>query len=125
MGIELRYPSIASPTTSWVPVYQPHWPAVEPSQRLQLSMETGGGTYYVQDLGIVRQTFELNFIMTTKSERDLYQALFDAVVGQKNQFEFKDRFEAEHTVRLMSGRDDLVEVAQGRFSGTIILRKES
>lgn len=125
MGIQLRYPTIASPTTTWDPAYQPHFPAREPSTRLQLAVQTGGGTQYVQDKGITNQLFELNFVMTTKAERDLYQALFDAVVGQKNQFQFLDRFGTTHTVRLLSGRDDLFEVAQGRYSGTILLRKES
>ncbi len=124
-GIEFRYPTVAVPTTSWVPAFQPHFPSSEPSQRLQLSAQSGGGTHYVQDKGITNQIFTLVFVLTTKAERDLYQALFDATVGAVNQLEFIDRFGTTHTVRLLSGRDDLEEVSQDRYSGTIRLRKES
>ena len=123
--IEMRYPTVAAPTTSWVPTFQPSFPSNEPSTRLQLRGQTGGGTKYYQDKGIVNQNFNLQFDKVTKADRDLYQAFFDATVGAINTFEYLDRYGTNHTCRLVSGRDVLQEVSHERFSGLVVLEKES
>ena len=124
MGIELHFPTEAAPTTSWVPTRQPVFPVGEPLDfEEQIKEETGGGVVYVQDKGVARERFELKFVKIPTADKVLARAFFNAVKKAFNTFEFKDINGVLHTVRWMN-EFDFAHVVEGKWSGSIELRKE-
>ncbi len=125
MGIGFYFPTKAGATTTWVALKQPVFPAVEPvDYPEQLTGETAGGTLYVQDKGPLREKFQLKFVRLTVTDRDNALSFFNTVKKSFNTFEFEDRNGVLHTVRWMNDFD-FQFVVEGRYSGTIQLRKET
>jgi len=125
MPVGFYYPTKASPTTSWVPLKQPVFPAVEPvDYPEQLVGQTSGGTIYVQDKGLKQETFGVQFDRLTEADRDNALTFFTAIKKSFNTFQYEDRNAVLHTVRWMSAFD-FQFVVQGRYSGGIQLRKET
>jgi hypothetical protein len=125
MGIGFYFPTKATATTSWVAQKQPVFPAVEPvDYPEQLTGETAGGTLYVQEKGPVRETFQLKFVRLAITDRNNALTFFNTVKKSFNAFEYEDRNAVLHTVRWMSDFD-FQFVVEGRYSGTIQLRKET
>ncbi len=125
MAIGFYFPSKAGATTSWVPLKQPVFPAVEPvDYPEQLTGETAGGTLYVQDKGLRRETFQLQFVRLTATDRGNALTFFNVIKKSFNVFEYEDRNAVLHTVRWMNNFD-FQFVIEGRYSGGIILRKET
>ena len=125
MATGFYFPTKAGATAQWVPSRQPVFPAVEPVDYTeQLTGETAGGTLYVQDKGPKRETFELRFARIPKSDRDTVHTFFNTVKKAFNTFEYEDRNAVLHTVRWMNVFDFEL-VIDGRYSGTIELRKET
>jgi hypothetical protein len=124
MAIGFYFPSKAGATTQWVPVRQPVFPASEPvDYPEQLTGETAGGTLYVQDKGPKRESFELQFARLPKPDRDGAHIFFNTVKKAFNAFEYEDPDGALHTVRWIN-EFDFERVVEGRYTGTIELRKE-
>lgn len=124
MSIGFYYPTQAAPTAQWVPGKAPVLPAHQTTDYPeQLAGETAGGTLYVQDKGTQRERFELRFERIPESGRDLALAFFNAVKKSLNTFEYQDAEAALHTVRWVNGFE-FQETVPGRFSGTVVLRKE-
>ena len=124
MGIGFYFPTKGTTTTSWVPSKQPVFPASEPvDYPEQLTGETAGGTLYVQDKGAKRETFTLNFVRLAQTDRNNALAFFNAIKKSFNTFEYEDRNQVLHSVRWMNDFD-FQFVVEGRYSGTINLRKE-
>jgi len=125
MGIGFYFPSKSGATTSWVSLKQPVFPAGEPvDYPEQLTGETAGGTLYVQDKGVKRETFQLQFVRLTVTDRDNALNFFNKVKKSLNAFEYEDRNAVLHPVRWMNDFD-FQFVVEGRYSGTIHLRKET
>ncbi len=124
MSIGFYFPTQAAPTTQWVPGKPPMLPASQTTDYPeQLAGETAGGTLYVQDKGPIRETFELIFERIPASDRDAGLAFYSAVKKSFSSFEYQDAQGALHTVRWRNGFE-LQETVPGRFSGTVVLRKE-
>ena len=124
MGIGFYFPTKAGATTSWVPSKQPVFPAAEPvDYPEQLTGQTAGGTLYVQDKGTKRERFVLNFVRLTQTDKNNALIFFNAVKKSFNTFEYEDRNQVLHSVRWMNDFD-FQFVVEGRYSGTINLRKE-
>jgi len=125
MAIGFYFPTKAGATTSWVPLQQPVFPAVEPvDYPEQLAGETAGGTLYVQDKGVKRETFELQFARLTATDRNNALTFFNAIKKSFSTFEYEDRNAALHSVRWINDFD-FQFVIEGRYSGTINMRKET
>jgi len=125
MAIGFYFPTKAGATTSWIPLQQPVFPAVEPvDYPEQLTGETAGGTLYVQDKGAQRETFQLQFVRLAATDRNNALTFFTTVKKSFNTFEYEDRNAVLHTVRWMNDFD-FPFVIEGRYSGTINLRKET
>ncbi len=124
MSIGFYFPTQAAPTAQWVPGKPPMLPAQHSiDYPEQLAGETAGGALYVQDKGTQRERFELRFERIPASDRDLALALFNAVKKSLNTFEYQDTEAALHTVRWLNSFE-FQETVPGRFSGTVVLRKE-
>lgn len=125
MAIGFYFPTKAAATTQWVSSRQPVFPSSEPVNfPEQLAGETAGGTLYVQDKGPKRESFELGFVRLPKSDRDGAHTFFNTVKKAFNTFEYEDPDATLHTVRWMN-EFDFERVIEGRYSGTIELRKET
>ncbi|MCH8313405.1 MAG: hypothetical protein IID17_10510 [Nitrospinae bacterium] len=125
MAIGLYFPTKSGATTSWVPLKQPVFPAVEPvDYPEQLTGETAGGTLYVQDKGTKRETFQLQFVRLGTTDRNNALTFFNTVKKSFNTFEYEDRNAVLHTVRWINDFD-FQFVIEGRYSGSIDLRKET
>jgi len=128
MNIEFRFPTVAAPTSSWVPTRQPRYGLEESADYPdQVILKTGDGVEYVQDQGARLKIFALSFTGLTTTDRDNYLVFFDAVKKGLRPFEYKDRYGASHTVRITNAFE-LTETAfvasgTGWFSGTIELRQ--
>lgn len=124
MGIGFYFPNKAGATTSWVPLKQPVFPASEPvDYPEQLTGETAGGTLYVQDKGMKRETFALHFVRLAQTDKNNALLFFNTIKKSFNTFEYEDRNQVLHSVRWMNDFD-FQFVVEGRYSGTINLRKE-
>lgn len=124
MSIAFYFPTEAGATLTWVPPKQPLYALALPVDfPSQITGETAGGTVYVQDKGSRRETFELSFDRLTRAERDAVLNFFDTVKKSFNAFEYQDSGGVNHTVRWVN-EFDFKPVVQGRFSGTVKLRKE-
>jgi hypothetical protein len=124
MSIGFYYPNQASPTAQWFPDRPPKLPMRRSSDYPeQLTGETAGGILYVQDKGPMRETFELAFERITASDRDAALLFFNAVRKSLNTFEYVDSEGTLHTLRWLNAFE-FQETVSGRFSGTIVLRKE-
>ena len=125
MAIGLYFPTKSGATTSWVPLKQPVFPAVEPvDYPEQLTGETAGGILYVQDKGTKRETFRLQFVRLGATDRDNALTFFNTVKKSFNTFEYEDRNAVLHIVRWINDFD-FQFVIEGRYSGSIDLRKET
>ncbi|GJL78812.1 MAG: hypothetical protein NPINA01_18010 [Nitrospinaceae bacterium] len=125
MNVGFYHPTKAGATTQWAPSRQPVFPASEPVDfPEQLTGETAGGTLYVQDKGQKRERFELRFVRIPKSDRDDAHTFFNTVKKAFNTFEYEDPEAVLHTVR-WTNQFDFERVIEGRYSGTIELRKEA
>ncbi len=125
MAIGFYFPNKAGATTSWVPLRQPVFPAVEPvDYPEQLRGVTAGGTLYVQDKGVKRETFAVQFVRLSATDQSNALAFFNTVRKSFSVFEYEDRNAVLHTVRWMNDFD-FQFVIQGRYSGTLNLRKET
>ena len=124
MSIGFYFPTQAAPTAQWVPGKPPMLPARHTTDYPeQLAGETAGGSLYVQDKGPKRETFELTFERIPASDRDAAHVFFDAVKKSLSTFEYQDVGGTLHTVRWLNGFE-FQETVPGRFSGTVVLRKE-
>ena len=124
MSIGFYYPTQAVPTTQWVPgkpPLLPMWSITDYPE--QLTGETAGGTLYVQDKGLQRERFELTFERITQSDRDAALVFFNVVKKSFRPFEYQDAASTLHTVRWLN-KFEFQETVPGRYSGTILLRKE-
>jgi hypothetical protein len=125
MSIGFYYPTKAAATAQWVPSRHPVYPSSEPVDfPEQLTGETAGGTLYVQAKGSKRERFELRFVRLPKSDRDGAHTFFNTVNKAFNMFEYEDANGVLHPVRWMNPFDFEL-VIEGRYSGTIALRKET
>lgn len=125
MSIGFYYPTKAAATAQWVPSRQPVFPSSGPVDfPEQLTGETAGGTLYVQAKGPKRESFELHFVRLPKSDREGAHTFFNTVKKAFNAFEYEDPEAILHTVRWMN-EFDFERVIEGRYSGTIELRKET
>jgi hypothetical protein len=124
MNFSFYYPTKSAPTAQWVPVTQPEYPAGESlDYPEQVNSTTAGGTLYVQEKGVKRETFQFNFSRVSQVDRDSALTFFDTVKKSFNTFEFEDRNATLHTVRWMNGFNFQL-VIFGKYSGSIDLRKE-
>ena len=124
MSIEFHFPTQSAPTTQWLPVKPPRLPTRSFTDYLeQLTGETAGGTMYVQDKGPKRERFELTFERITQSDRDTALIFFNAVKKSFSPFEYQDAEGTLHTVRWLNAFE-FQETVPGRYSGTVLLRKE-
>lgn len=124
MSVAFYYPTQGSPAAQWSPLPAPDFPHGQPTDYpQQLTGETAAGTFYVQDKGAGRQTFDLNFSRLTESERDTALSFFHTVKKAFNTFEYVDPEGNPHTVR-WTNAFDFREVASGRYAGTVQLRQE-
>jgi len=124
MGIGFYFPTQAAPTAQWLPAKPPQLPVRRSTDYPeQLTGETAGGTLYVQDKGPQRERFELTFERITQSDRDTAHSFFIAVKKSFSPFEYQDTEGALHTVRWLNGFE-FQESVPGRYSGTVLLRKE-
>ncbi len=124
MSIGFYFPTQAGPTAQWVPGKPPMLPASHTTDYPeQLAGETAGGTLYVQDKGPQRETFELMFERIPESDRDVALTFYNAIKKSFSPFEYQDAAGALHTVRWLGGFE-FQETVPGRFSGTVVLRKE-
>ena len=125
MAIGFYFPTKAGATSFWVPLSQPVFPAVAPvDYPEQLTGETAGGTLYVQDKGVKRETFELQFVRLSVTDQNNALTFFNTVKKSFNIFEYEDRNAVLHSVRWMNDFD-FQFVVEGRYSGTLNLRKET
>ncbi len=123
MSFGFYYPTKSAPIVQWVPATKPEYPAGEVlDYPEQIHSTTAGGTLYVQEKGLQRQTFHFNFNRISQPDRDNAQAFFDAVKKSFNTFEFEDRNSNLHTVRWMNGFNFQL-VLFGKYSGSVELRK--
>ena len=124
MSIGFYFPTQAAPTTQWLPDKPPYLPMRKSNDYPeQLTGETAGGTLYVQDKGPIRETFELAFGRITASDRDAALTFFNTVKKSFSPFEYQDVDGTLHTVRWLNAFE-FQEMVPGRFSGTVVLRKE-
>ena len=124
MSFGFYYPTKSIPTSQWVPATQPEYPAEESlDYPEQVISSTAGGTLYVQEKGVKRETFQFNFSRVSQVDRDSALTFFDTVKKSFNTFEFEDRNATLHTVRWMNGFNFQL-VIFGKYSGSIDLRKE-
>ena len=124
MEIGFYFPTQAAPVTQWIPGKPPLLPVQGVTDYpAQLTCETAGGTFYVQNKGLQRGRFELTFERITQSDRDLAHAFFVAVKRSFSLFEYQDVEGVLHTVRWLNPFE-FQETVPGRYSGTILLRKE-
>ena len=124
MSIGFYFPTQASPTAQWLTAKPPILPTRNTTDYPeQLTGETAGGMLVVQDKGLKRERFELKFERIPASDRDSALAFFNAVRKSFNPFEYQDVEGALHTVRWINAFEFQERVA-GRFSGTVVLRKE-
>jgi hypothetical protein len=124
MSFGFYYPTKSVPTAQWVPVTQPEYPAGESvDYPEQINSSTAGGTFYVQEKGIKRETFQFNFAHVSQVDRDSAQAFFGTVKKSFSTFEFEDWNTNLHTVRWMNSFNFQL-VVHGKYSGSIDLRKE-
>jgi len=125
MALGFYFPTKAAPTSSWLPVSGPEFPLETPvDYPEQLIGETAGGTLYVQDKGPKRETFDLEFLLMSKADRDNALVFFNAVKKAFNAFEYEDGNGTLHSVRwvnLFTFRKDRPTL----YSGEILLRKET
>jgi hypothetical protein len=125
MSFGFYYPTKSAPTAQWVPITQPDYPAGEGMDfPEQINSSTAGGTLYVQDKGVKRETFQFTFSRVNQLDRDNALIFFDVVKKSFNAFEFEDRNANLHTVRWMNGFEFQL-VVHGKYSASIDLRKET
>lgn len=123
MSFGFYFPTQASPIVQWVPETMPDHPAVEPVDfPEQVRSVTAGGTLYVQEKGVKRETFFLSFSRVSQADRDAALSFFETVKKSFEKFEYKDRAGVLHTVRWMNAFDFQL-VVFGKYSGIIELRK--
>lgn len=124
MSIRFDYPTAASPSLTWAPSKPPRLPlAAAADFPRQVSAETAGGILYTQDLGPVRETYELVFDHLPAADRDQARTFFDTVKKAFTAFDYTDPGGQVQQVRWVSAFD-FRTVAHGRFSGKVELRKE-
>jgi len=123
MSFGFYFPTQASPTAQWVPSTMPVYPAIEPIDfPEQITAVTSGGTLYVQEKGVKRETFLLSFTRINQADRDAALGFFETVKKSFENFEYEDRDGVIHQVRWMNSFDFRL-VVFGKYSGTIELRK--
>lgn len=124
MSFGFYFPAQASAVVEWLPSTMPDHPAAEPVDfPEQVTSVTSGGTLYVQEKGVKRETFSLSFSRVSQADRDAALAFFETVKKSFETFEYKDRSGILHTVRWMNAFDFPL-VVFGKYSGSIELRKQ-
>lgn len=124
MSIAFYYPTQAAPGAQWTPAKAPRFPLKTASDFPgQVVGETAGGTVHVQDSGTLAERWELVFERLTPDDHASLQAFFQTVRKSFHAFEYVDPAGAARTVRWMNDFE-FEESVPGRFSGTIVLRKE-
>lgn len=124
MSFGFYFPTKAGPTAQWLPATMPDHPAVEPVDfPEQVRSVTSGGTLYVQEKGVKKETFTLSFGRISQADRDAALVFFETVKKSFETFEYEDRSGVLHTVRWMSAFDFQL-VIFGKYSGSIELRKQ-
>ncbi|MBC8284339.1 MAG: hypothetical protein H8E32_11045, partial [Nitrospinae bacterium] len=124
MSFGFYFPTQVSPTAQWVPATMPDHPAVEPVDfPEQVSSITSGGTLYVQEKGVKRETFSLSFRRISQGDRDAALVFFETVKKSFETFEYEDRTADLHTVRWMNAFDFQL-IVFGKYSGSIELHKQ-
>ncbi len=122
---EFHYPTRQSPTISWLPSLG-HQPGAEPVTDYpnQIVQETAGNTLRIQEKGIKRQTYTLQFVGLSKADKDSLQIFFETIKKSLNSFEFIDRDGQSHTVHWMNAFEFPTIGMDGlHYSGEIVLRK--
>jgi len=123
MNFGFYYPTKSAPSVQWVPVIQPDYPTGESLDfPEQINSSTAGGTLYVQDKGVKRETFQFSFSHFNQVDRDNARTFFDTVKKSFYTFEFEDRDSTLHSVRWMNGFNFQL-VVHGKYSGSVELRK--
>ena len=124
MSFGFYFPTKVSPTAQWVPTTMPDYPAIEPVDfPEQIKTVTSGGTLYIQEKGVKRETFLLSFRKISQSERDAALIFFETVKKSFELFEYEDRDAQLHTVRWMNAFDFQL-VVFGKYSGSVELHKQ-
>ena len=119
------YPIAASATFTFVPSRQPVYPQADPvDYPWQLTAESAGGALYVQSKGARRRTFELQFERLAAADRNAALVFFDGVEKALKPFEYRDPDGGLHLVR-WTNEFNIRQTANGRFSGSISLRRET
>jgi hypothetical protein len=100
-------------------------PVYDPTTVNVVTAYSDGRQMYAYDKGIAEQTFTLDITQATQTEADNIATWHETIaVGPLNTFTFTDEDSTAHTVRLMNLQNPLKEVSNGRYAGTITLRKE-
>ncbi|MEK9627830.1 MAG: hypothetical protein VW455_02285 [Nitrospinota bacterium] len=124
MSFGFYFPTKVSPIAQWVPTKMPDYPAIEPVDfPEQIKAVTSGGTIYIQEKGVKRETFLFLFSNISQSERNAALSFFETVKKSFELFEFEDREANLHTVRWMNAFDFQL-VVFGKYSGSIELHKQ-
>lgn len=125
MAFGFYFSNKAAPTASWVPASGPEFPLETPvDYPEQLTGETAGGTLYVQEKGVKRETFNLVFTLMTQVDRDSLLTFYNTVKKSFNAFEYEDGNAVLHSVRWMN-QFNFQKDRPGLYSGSILLRKET
>ena len=124
MAFGFYLPTQAAVVDQWVPEHRSDFPLGENlDYPEQLSASTAGGELYVQEKGNALETFNLNFTLMSKVDRDALEIFFrDKAKKMANPFEYEDGEGLLHKVRWMNGFNFAKTSAQ-HYGGSIELRK--
>jgi len=86
---------------------------------------SAGGQMYAYDKGVKERFFNLEFDGLSQADYDAFEDwLVNVAVGPRNTFTYTDEDGVDHTVRLLDTENPLRRTRDGRYAGTIRLRKE-
>lgn len=118
-------PTKAAATAQWEPEYGQELPNENPLDfPEQLSERTAGGKLYVQEKGVLEETFVLQFNYMSTADRDALQTFFtDHCQKSMNTFEYDDGTGTLVLVTWMNNFN-FAKVKPQLHSGFILLRRE-
>lgn len=86
---------------------------------------SAGGQMYAYDKGIKEQLFNLEYDGLTQTDYNNFDNwLLNVAIGPRNTFTYTDEAGASYTVRALDTSNPLRRTRDGRYSGTIKLRRE-
>ncbi|MBN1830295.1 MAG: hypothetical protein JW884_14275 [Deltaproteobacteria bacterium] len=101
------------------------YPLDDPVQVNVPTSMSDGGQLYAYDKGIEEQFFNLTFEDLTGTDFTNFETwLKTTACGPKNTFTYTDEAGTDHTVRLLDTKNPLKKTGNGKYGGTIQLRKE-